>query len=156
MESEPDFCAADRENLATYAGWGAKPVRRQDCSDLAPAFPGSASLSADHWAYRQRPCTHAPLQHCVDELHPMLWNGKQHRWTYGEHQWLQHWAFQPYCVQAVPSGRHDDCAATGRGLKLRKPTVSITKTARFLKIRKRDIAFLLLIIWMLTNLHLPI
>ena len=54
---------------------------------------------------------------------------------------LQHWLED---VQPAPRGRQVDCAATGRGFRLSAATVRITNTAKFLKIRKRVIAFLLL------------
>lgn len=99
----------------------------------------------NHCTYWQRPCAHIPLQHCADELHCALWKA-QHRWA--KQILLQHWRRE---LHACPRGWQDDCAATGRALKLIKPTVSITNTARFLKILKRDIAFLLLILWILTR-----
>jgi hypothetical protein len=94
----------------------------------------------------QRHPRQEPLQQSVDFLHTMLCIGKQHRRAYRPHQRLQHWALD---VHQSPRGLQDDCAATGR--VLRTPTVSITNTARFLKIRKRDIAFLLLIVLTLTR-----
>ena len=63
---------------------------------------------------------------------------------------MQHCAVPPYVVQKPPIGWQDDCAAIGRWAKLRPPTVSITITAKFLKIRKRDMDFLLLAVCLLS------
>jgi len=90
-----------------------------------------------------------PWQHTSDRVQAMPLSGLLQHLCHLPHKPLQHLASLIHPVQKAPRGVQDDCAATGRGFKLRTATVSITNTAKFLKIRKRDIALLLLTVSLL-------
>jgi len=89
-----------------------------------------------------------PWQHTSDRVQAMPLSGLLQHLCHLPHKPLQHLASLIHPVQKAPRGVQDDCAATGRGFKLRTATVSISNTAKFLKIRKRDIAFLLLTVFL--------
>jgi len=82
----------------------------------------------------------------------------QARWLKGMQQFpyipqyvVQHCLVSwPRCVHRPPIGVQVDCSVIGRAIDAKAPTVSITSTAKFLKMRKRDIVFLLVkrsVIW---------
>ena len=133
----------------TSGGWARLRVSTpfRDCRENAEA--GSQRwFEANHWTYAQRWLPQKRLQHSAFVVQYSPENTLSQQVPCRPHQPLQHWE-RP--LQKAPSGAQVDCATTGRDIKLKPPAARITNTAKFLKIRNRDILFSFLTMRTLTR-----